>query len=288
MLDAFEARLADLFADRLVGAPDLLAPQRSLPAAAPGDGILPVLHVTAVAASPLLGDDAPQIRRLPGGLGLRTVLELQGVVAMDFVPAADITRDAWLRALDAVLVAFQASDMRSGAAFADGADQGFALRGFRFRDAQGREDEPGRLRANFTFEGDFWPVRPEEEGPAIVTIPARLVSLPLRLPEGLVARAGGADLVIPLVLDMRSLGAGPSRVVARLRGAAPPGSLVGDAAGAPPGFTGFPVDDEGVAQLVFRPAAVLAAAANATIQVALAGAGRSTVALAEIAVRVLP
>lgn len=288
MLDAFEARLADLFADRLMGAPDLLAPQRSLPAAPPGDGILPVLHVTGVAASPLLGDDAPQMRRLPGGLGLRTVLELQGVVAMDLVPAADISRDAWLRALDAVLVAFQASDMRSGAAFADGTDQGFALRGFRFRDAQAQEGEPGRLRANFTFDGDFWPVRPEEEGPAIASIPARLVSLPLRVPEGLVARSGGADLIIPLALDMRSLGGGPPRVVARLRGAAPPGSLVGDPAGAPAGFTGFPVDDAGIAQLVFRPAAALAAAANATIQVALASTGQSTVALAEIAVRVLP
>lgn len=288
MLDAFEARLADLFADRLAGAPDLLAPQRSLPAATPGDGILPVLHVTGLAASPLLGDDAPQIRRLPGGLGLRTVLELQGVVAMDLVPAADITRDAWLRALDRVLVAFQAGDMRSGAAFADGTDQGFALRGFRFRDAQAQEGEPGRLRANFTFDGDFWPVRPEEEGPAIASIPARLVSLPLRVPEELVARSGGADLVIPLALDMRSLGAGPSRVVARLRGAAPPGSLVGDPAGAPAGFTGFAVDDAGIARLVFRPAAALAAAAHATIQVALAGAGRSMVALAEIAVRVLP
>ncbi|MBR0674073.1 hypothetical protein [Neoroseomonas soli] len=288
MLDAFEARLADLFADRLVGVPDLLAPQRGLPAAAPDSGILPVLRVTGVSAAPLLGDDAPQLRRLPGGLGLRTVLELRGVVAMDLVPAAAITRDAWLRALDALLVAFQAGDVRSGAAFADGSDQGFALRGFRFSDAAQQEDAPGRLRATFAFEGDFWPVRPEEEGPAIAAIPARLVSLPPGVPDDLVARAGGPDLLIPVALDLRALGAGPPRVVARLRGATPPGSLPGDPAGAPPGFTGFPVDAEGIARIVFRPPATLAAPAHAGIQVALAGAGRSTVPLAEIVVRVLP
>jgi hypothetical protein len=108
------------------------------------------------------------------------------------------------------------------------------------------------------------------------------------VPQGLVARAGGPDLVIPLTLDLRSLGAGPARMVARLRGAAPPGSLQGDAAEAPPGFIGVPVDATGIARLVFRPAAVLAAAVLATIQVALAGAGQATVALAEIPVRVLP
>lgn len=288
MLDSFEARLADLFADLLVGVADLRAPQRILPDAVPDSGIVPVLRVTEVSAAPLLGDDAPQLRRLPGGLGLRTVLELRGKLAMDLVPATAVSRESWLRSLDAILVAFQATEVRSGAAFADGTDQGFALRGFRFRDAEEGRGVPGRLRAVFEFEGDFWPVRPDEEGPAIVDIPTRIVSLPLGVPNGLVARAGGPDLVIPIALDLRSLGVGASRVVARLRGAAPPGALLGDPAEAPEGFTGFPVDDAGVARLVFRPSATLAAPANAAIQAMLAGAGRTTVALAELPVRVLP
>lgn len=288
MLDSFEARLADLFADLLAGVTDLRAPQRNLPAAAPGTGILPVLRVTAVTASPMIGDDAPQLRRLPGGLGLRTVLDLRGQVALELLPAGAVTRDRWLRAMDAVLVAFQGPEIRSGAAFADGTDQGFSLRGFRFREAGEQEGAPGRLRATFDFEGDFWPVRPEAEGPAITEIPTRIVSLPLTVPTGLVARAGGPDLVIPIALDLRSLGAGPSRVVARLRGAAPPGTLVGDVVEAPEGFAGFAVDGSGVVRLVFRPAATLAAPATAAIQAMLAGAGRATVALAELPLRVLP
>lgn len=292
MLDAFEARLADLFADLLAGAPDLRLPQRGLPTAAPNAGILPVLRVLTAGAAAVLGDDAPRVRRLPGGLGLRTVLELEGTVGLDLIPAADVERPARLRALDRVLVAFQAEAVRTGAAFADGTDQGFALHGFRLRDAVSPELEPGglpgRLRLTFAFQGDFWPVRPDEDGPAITAIPTRLVSLPVQVPQGLTARAGGPELLVPLALDLRSLGAGPARVVARLRGAAPPGSLQGDAAGAPPGFIGFPVDAAGVVRLVFRPAAVLDAPALATIQVMLAGTGRPTVALAEVPVRVLP
>jgi hypothetical protein len=288
MLDGFEARLADLFADRLAGTPGLRLPVRSLPGTAVDSGILPVLRVLSASAAPLLGDDAPLVRRLPGGLGLRTVLALEGVVGMELIPAADVARPAVLLALDAVLLAFQAAEVRSGAGFADGTDQGFALHGFRFRDAAAPEAGAAPMRLSFTFQGDFWAVRPEAEGPAITAIPTRLVSLPVHLPQGLVARAGGPDLIIPLTLDMRSLGAGPARVVARLRGAAPPGSLQGDAAEAPPGFTGFPVDAAGVARLVFRPGATLAVPVLAVIQVALAGAGQASVELAEVPVRVLP
>jgi hypothetical protein len=292
MLDAFEARLADLFADRLAGTPGLRPPVRRLPEAPVEAGILPVLRVLSASAAPLLGDDAPLVRRLPGGLGLRTVLALEGAVGMELIPAADVARPALLQALDAVLVAFQATELRSGGGFADGTDQGFALHGFRFRDVAAPEDGAPplrhRLRLNFTFQGEFWPVRPEAEGPAITAIPARLVSLPVQVAQGLVARAGGPELIIPLTLDMRSLGAGPARVVARLRGAAPPGTLQGDAAEAPPGFISVPVDAAGVARLVFRPAATVAAPVLATIQVALAGAGQAGVALAEIPLRVLP
>jgi len=287
MLDAFEARLASLFADRLAGAPTLRAPVRSLPVAPPEALIQPVLRVLSANASPLVGDDAPRVRRLAGGLGLRTVLELQGVAAIDLMPAADIDRPARLGALDLVLTALQAEDVRNGAAFADGSDQGFLLRGFRFVEASADSAAAAPLRALFRYEGDFWPVRPDEQGPAIASIPTRLAVLPVTVPASLSARAGGPDLVIPVTLDLRSLGAGPARVVARLRGAAPPGTLIGDAADLP-GFTSYPVDAGGVARLVFRPAAVVAALAIAGIEVALEGAGRPRVALTEISVRVLP
>ncbi|MCC6717392.1 MAG: hypothetical protein IT555_05870 [Acetobacteraceae bacterium] len=291
MLDSFEARLADLFADLLAGEAGLHPPLRTSPAAPPATLIQPVLRVLTASAPTLVGDDAPRVRRLPGGLGLRTVLEFEGTVAIDLIPAVDIARPARMTALDQVLVALQAAEVRSGAAFADGTDQGFLLRGFRLAEVI-VEGEAAPLRALFRYEGDFWPVRPDEDGPAIASIPARLAVLPVQAGATLVARAGGPDLTIPVALDLRSmtlprLGAGEVRLVARLRGAAPPGSLVGDAAAAP-GFTAYPVEPDGVARLVFRPPAVAAAVAMVGIEVALEGAGRARVALAEIGVRVLP
>lgn len=297
MLDAFEARLTDLFADLMAAEPGLRPPVRSLPAAAPATLIQPVLRVLTAAATTAVGDDAPQQRRRAGGIGLRTVVPLEGEVAIDLVPAASVTRADRLAALDLVLAALQATDWRSGAAFADGTDQGFLLRGFRFAEATLADEPPAApalptLRAVFRYEGDFWPVRPEEEGPAITSIPLRLAVLPVNAGEALVARAGGADLPIPVGIDLRAItlpapGGGALRVVARLRGAAPPGSLVGDAA-ALPGYVSYPVAQDGVARLVFRPPAAVAATALAGIELALEGAGRSRVALAELAVRVLP
>jgi len=297
MLDAFEARLADLFADLMAAEPALRPPLRSLPVAAPATLIQPVLRVLTAVATTAVGDDAPQQRRRADGIGLRTVLPLEGEVAIDLVPAASVPRADRLTALDLVLAALQAADWRSGAAFADGTDQGFLLRGFRFTGAMLADEPPAApalptLRAVFRYEGDFWPVRPEEEGPAITSIPLRLAVLPVNAVEALVARAGGADLPIPVGIDLRAItlpgpGGGALRVVARLRGAAPPGSLVGDAA-ALPGYVSYPVAQDGVARLVFRPPAAVAATALAGIELALEGAGRPRVALAELAVRVLP
>jgi hypothetical protein len=287
MLDRFEARLADLFADLLAGTPSLALPQRSLPSAAPANGILPVVRVLTGAPRAEFGDDALRQRRRVGGIGLRVVLALEGMASIDLLPAVAIPRPARLDALDRVLAAFQAEAVRSGAAFDDGTDQGFALRGFRLREMVAAEEGEARLRTVFAYEGDFWPVRPEEDGPAIAEIRSRIATLPVTVPLGLAARAGGPDVTIPIGLDLRSLAAGPVRVVARLAGAAPPGSLVG-AAALLPGFIEFPVDADGVARVVFRPAAIVAAPAIAGISVALAGVGRPTVALAEIAVRVLP
>ena len=74
MLDAFEARLADLFADLMAAEPALRPPLRSLPAAAPATLIQPVLRVLTAVATTAVGDDAPQQRRRADGIGLRTVL----------------------------------------------------------------------------------------------------------------------------------------------------------------------------------------------------------------------
>jgi hypothetical protein len=293
MLDAFEARLADLLADALADEAGIATPRRSLPGEAVAPGlVLPVVRVTAVAADPLLGDDAPLVRRLPGGgLGLRTVFALRGDVALDLIPGADVTRPALLRALDAALVALGEEAVRRGAAFADGTDQGFALRGFRFREAA-PPSEPGAtgLRAVFAFEGEFWPVRPEAEGPAIATIPTRMATLPVAAPEGLSAQAGGPDLTIPLRLDLRRLGAAPGNVLARLSGADPPGALLGATPppGAPAGAVAVPVAADGTADLGFRPAAALGAPAVARITLSLARAGGTGPALGEIAVQVRP
>lgn len=291
MLGAFEAALADLVAEAL---PALPAPLRRLPVSLPPAGVQPAVRLLGAESVAALGDDAPRVRRRPdGGLGLGVRLALRGEAAIDLVAAAGLARAEHWAALDALLAAFQDEAVRSGAAFDDGTDRGFLLRSFRLHSAGPAPGEglvpPASLQAVFDYEGEFWPVRAEPEGPAIVSIPARLVVLPVERPEALVARAGGPDLLIPLRLDLRALGGAPAQVVARLRGAAPPGSLVGDPA---PGFAAgaiaVTVDEAGTARFAFRPAATLAARGTARITASLAAEGRPTVALAELAVEVLP
>jgi hypothetical protein len=291
MLGAFEAALADLVADTM---PALPAPLRRLPASLPPTGVQPVVRLLGAESIASLGDDAPQVRRRPdGGLGLRVRLALRGEAAIDLVAAAGLARADHWAALDTLLAGLQEEGVRSGAVFDDGTDRGFLLRSFRLRRAGPAPGEgvvpPASLQAVFGFEGEFWPVRAEPEGPAIVSIPARLVVLPVERPEALIARAGGPDLQIPLRLDLRALGGAPAQVVARLRGAAPPGTLVGDPApGFAAGAVAVTVDEVGTANLAFRPAATLAARGTARIAASLAAAGRPTVALAELAVEVLP
>lgn len=295
MLDAFEARLADLLADRLAapeaGVAGLAVPERGAAGSLPATGVVPHVRLLSVVADPLLGDDAPRLRPDPGGPRLRTVLALRGEAAVELVAAADASAALRLRALDAVLVALQEEALRRGTGFDDGTDQGFALRGFRFLRAGPAEGETGlaeaTLRAVYAFEGEFWPVRPEAEGPAIVTIPRRLVTLPVEAPETLSARAGGPDLAIPLRLDLNATGGAPARVVARLRGAAPPGTLLGEALPAAPGSVAVAVTD-GAARLSYRPPATLEGPARARIAAALEAEGRETVPLAELVVEVLP
>ncbi len=292
MLEAFEARLADLLADALAGIAGLAVPRRGPPAAIPAAGVAPFVQVVHAETEPVLGDDAPVTRRIAGSLRLRTVLVLHGEVRVSLVAAAAVAQPARLAALDTVLVALQDESVRQGRAFDDDTDQGFELRGFRFlRAAPGAGPTPlsvATWELVFAYEGDFWPVRPEPEGPAITAIPQRLVPLPLVVPEVLSARAGGADVTIPLQLDLRTIGGAAPRVVARLRGAAPPGVLLGDAAGAPPGFVSVPVDANGIAALDYRPPAALAAPTRVRIAASLAGEDRPTVALTELVIQVTP
>jgi hypothetical protein len=292
VLEAFEARLADLLADALAGTAGLAVPSRGPPDAIPAADVAPFVQVIRAETEPVLGDDAPVTRRVAGSLRLRTVLVLHGEVRVSLVAANDVAQPARLAALDTVLVALQDESVRQGRAFDDDTDQGFELRGFRFlRAAPAGGSTPlsaATWELVFAYEGDFWPVRPEPEGPAITTIPRRLVPLPVAVPEVLSARAGGADVTIPLQLDLRTIGGAAPRVVARLRGAAPPGTLLGDAAGAPPGFVSVPVDADGIAELDYRPPAVLAAPTRVRIAASLAGEDRPTVALAELVIQVMP
>lgn len=277
MLAAFEARLADILADALPGQ----AFSRGR-ATTPQNGTAAAVRVASAATAPLLGDDTPRLIRRPPSLALRTTLRLSGEAVIELAGAAV------LPLVDRILVVLQAQDLRDGAGFETGADQGFALDSFRFIALGAPSDRPDLLALRFGFDGLFWPVLAEPEGPAIVRIPLRLAVLPAGVPQGLRARAGGADLAVPLGLDLRATGGTASRIVARLAGASPPGSLVGDAADVPPGHVGFAVDADGIARLLYRPPATLAAPAEVTIDTALAHPGRATVPLARITVSVDP
>jgi hypothetical protein len=278
MLAAFEQRLADLLADAMLG--QVFSRGRVV---APQNGAAAAVRIVSAAAAAQLGDDTPRLIRRPPALALRTTLRLAGEAAIELAGAAPL-----LPLADRILVVLQAQALRDGAGFETGADLGFALDSFRFVALGAAPDRPDVLALRFGFDGLFWPVLAEPEGPAIVRIPLRLAVLPAGVPQGLRARAGGADLAVPLGLDLRATGGAAARIVARLAGAAPPGSLVGDAADVPPGHVAFAVDADGIARLLYRPPATLGAPAEVLIDTALAHPGRATVPLARITVAVDP
>jgi hypothetical protein len=295
MLDALETRLADLLADALSGGaqPPVVARRRpGLPEA--GSEVAAVLvRVLTAEASERFDDDALEVLRRPGEMGLRPVLRLAGEVEVEVAVAADLATDrrvAVMRALDRVLLALHAEAVRTGAAFLTGEDLGFALDAFRLRRLGGPEgDEPdvGRLRAIYGYAGRFWPVEAPAEGELIESVPTRVAVLPFGLPEGLTVRAGGGDLEIPLRVDLRAGSGAPAVLVARLGGASPPGSLVGSAAPELPDHVAYPVTD-GACRIVYRPPDALDAAERARVELVLAHPGRRTVRLAELRVEVLP
>jgi hypothetical protein len=106
------------------------------------------------------------------------------------------------------------------------------------------------------------------------------------LPAGLRAVGGGADVTAPVLVDLRTLGGAPARLVARLAGAAPPGQLVGDTTGVPAGSVAYDPEDGGRFDLVFRPAGVLAGSAVARVVLSLAAEDHPTVRLGEFEIAV--
>ena len=139
----------------------------------------------------------------------------------------------------------------------------------------------------YGFEGQFWPVGEAPEGDVITTLPTRLTVMPVRLPDRIVARAGGSNLSVPIRLDLSATGGAESAIAARLEGAAPPGALVGDGTPAPAGFTGFVVDTGGVSELVYQPPAVMAGRAEVRVETRLAHPDRTSIPLTRFTIEVL-
>jgi hypothetical protein len=265
MIDAFEARAADLLADRL--------------------STTAQVRLWVGAARPWLevGDDREQVRRGPGGFELRPVLRLAGELFIELEigapgeggPGAAVQRQTLIGALDQLLVALNDGAVRDGTAFATDVDQGFELDGFRLDRVEQAPDALSdfrRIRAVYAYAGRFWPVQPALAGPAIETLPTRIVVLPAKRPEVLAAVAGGPDLEIPIALDLRVRSTAIARVVARLLGASPPGALIGDPTGLPPGSVGY-VPDDGRFQLVYRPPVSLSKSTRVSVELSLSRQG---------------
>lgn len=260
--------------------------------------VLIVVQVLSAEANHLLGDDALERLGQRGSYQLRPVLYFNGEAALDFRiappgpgPAGDplLPRQNLLQVLDQALVALHQDQVRQGRAFQTGDDLGFDLDGFRLTRVGAIPDEPENpraLRAVYHYAGRFWPVETPAEGDVIDRLPTRIAILPIQIPEGVTAQAGGADVTVPLPADLRALNGAPVRLVARLKGASPPGALIGDTAGVPPGFVAYDPDERGVFHLVYRPPATLSNDTQVRIGLGLAHAERPTLQLGELTIRV--
>ena len=307
MLDEFELRLADLIADELAGVQALQLVTRTRSdlgtVVTEPDGVAIIVHTLNADSSRIMGDDALERRGTKGQYRLRTTLRLSGQVAADIAIRTeggndlDQRRSRLVQILDALLVALQDETVRNGRAFLTDTDQGFELDGFRL--ATVAELTPaasaftlpegfGAIRATYDFSGRFWPVQPEAEGDAITALPTRIAVMPVLAPERLSATAGAADLTVPLQLDLRLLNGATGRVLGRLKGASPPGSLQGDNAGVPAGWTAFAYDPNGTVSVVYRPPGALGAPARVQVSLALSREGRPSIPLGEFAIQVRP
>lgn len=298
MIDPFEVAVADLLADRAGAHPAVGSVRRAGvagPVATDGTAGVSVGVVDAVAGDEVGVDRDERVSRTIERRSHRLTgrVRIALTVGPAGGPAGDSLRRANLwQAADMVLVVVHQPDVRDGSVWGADHEQGFAID--RFRLASVGEPTPpdtagaDRLDIWCDYAGRFWPVDPLVEGDIIVEpVPTRLLVHDTELPTGLFARAGGAELAVPLHVDVRTFDATP-RLVARLGGAAPPGELLGDEDGAPPGWFGYPPDEHGTYTILFRPAAAIAAPADARVLLGLASADRPTVSIGELQIEVLP
>ncbi len=298
MLDSFETRLTGIVAELLAGGGvQAVTRPRGDDAAVAGESgkVVVVVRILTVEPDRQWGDDSREKLGLKGQYRTRTSLSLHGQVAIDLTidPSSGAglgaRRQTLLAAVDRLLVALQTERIRNGRQFLADTDLGFELDGFRFNRVGPPEEAPASfstLRVYCTYSGRFWPVEPAAEGDLISTLPARLLVLPVEMPERVRAKAGGPDVGIPLRMDLRSLNGATATVIARLQGTSPPGSLVGDAAGVPAGWTGFTPDAQGVVRIVYHPPATVAGTVQVRVTVALSQADRASVPLPDLLIEV--
>lgn len=300
MLDAFEVRLADLLADELVGVANLGPIGRSGAVAAAAVGAVGIaVRIARARPTAEVGDDQRERLGARGEIRLRPRLHLEGdaVLALRAVApagaAAGTARQRLLSVLDAVLLALHGEAVRTGRAFQlPPQDLGFDLDGFRlasFDPLPGEANDPLSADLVYRYSGRFWPVEEPVAGDVIASLPTRMAVMPVQVPERIVARAAGGDIAVPIRVDLRAMRGAPASLAARLAGAAPPGSLVGDPAViVPPGFVGFPAAPDGAFRLVYRPPQQLATRTDVRVQTRLAHADRPSIGLADFVIEVLP
>lgn len=200
MISEFERRLAEVLGARL---PAPFEGRVDLPPVPPADRPFIGVGTRAVRAiEPDLGSRRPE--RVPGADDPRRVLRLSCDVAIRIHTEGAAARAQQLQALDAVLVAVDAADLRNGTALAGPADPGFLIQLLAVREgALVVPDAAADLRpAELILQADgwFWPVGVAgEAGVAIGEIRIRGVALPLVLsPAPPPLRAGGPAVTLTI------------------------------------------------------------------------------------------
>lgn len=298
MLNAFEERLIDLLADAVSGSPPQGQPRievlaRVGAAAAAATDVAVSAQLGEATGWSDFGDDGQVARKIEAGWRLRTEIPLNGEVAVSLVAQSGTPverRARLLNALDRMLVVLDAEALRHGTGFDPGQDRGFAISGFRLLRVDANNDkppDPTRMTLVYGYQGRFWPVVAEVEGPQIRTLPTRFAILPLAVPERLSTRAGNGALAIDIRADLRGLEGGSPVLMAKLRGLAP-GVLEGTGLPAPQGFVGSAADTSGRFPLSYRPPAAVAGPIDVGIQLSLASSAGATVVLDDLTVKVLP
>lgn len=305
MLDAFEARLAELLTDRLDEVAGLAGVVRPGGDGTALGGDTLELRVRIVDARPMtvVGDDARARLGERGAWRERVTLALEGRVELELrigeagdAAASAAQRGQLVGVLDRLLVCLADEGVRSGLAFAKATDQGFELDGFRLAQVQAPDAGEGALqswRVEVDYQGRFWPVGEEQAGVAIAALPIRTAVLPAGLPSGASVRAGETlELPVRVALESLHLGAEadggegpPRRIMARLRGASP-GELLGDAAPGAEGFVGYAVDPAGEIRVRYAAPDAVVGKAEARIELALERPAGGRVGLGELRVEV--